>query len=136
MVPHDADPDDHPALNQKKKPGEGAEYKKPARKKKISKSRIIPRPEDLPEEIHCSCPGWKKFLDRYSLIHSLQREDFPDQGVSFVYLAHFYRTKNQARESSLSQEEFEHFFKDIGYDYNYSGNFESRWFEGIGVKVS
>jgi hypothetical protein len=27
------------------------------------------------------------------MINSLQREDFPDHGVSFVYLAHFYRKK-------------------------------------------
>jgi len=69
------------------------------------------------------------------MINSIQREDFPDHGVSFVYVAHFYRTINNAQESSLSQQEFEDFFSAIGYEYNYSGNFDSRWFEGIGVKI-
>ncbi len=129
----DSDPQDNPAMNHLKK-GRGAKNKKqPATKKRVAKP-CAPRPERLPEEVHCSYPGWEKFLDRYPMIHSLQREDFPDYGVSFVYVAHFYRTKNHSNESSLSQEEFEHFFKDIGYDYDYSGNFESRWFEGIGVK--
>ena len=70
------------------------------------------------------------------MIHSLQREDFPDHGVSFVYVAHFYRKKNNAEESSFAHEEFEDFFKDIGYTYDYSGNFESRWFEAIGIKIN
>jgi hypothetical protein len=69
------------------------------------------------------------------MINSIQREDFPDHGISFVYVAHFYQTEDSAEESYQSQEEFEHFFKDIGYKYDYSGNFESRWFEGIGVKI-
>ena len=131
----DSDPQDNPAMNQLKKSIGAKNTKQPASRKMVSKPRV-PRPEELPEEVHCSYPGWEKFLKRYPMIHSLQREDFPDSGVSFVYVAHFYHTKNHGKESSLSQTEFEHFFKDIGYDYDYSGNFESRWFEGIGVKVN
>jgi hypothetical protein len=108
--------------------------KQPARQKKVS-STCIPRPEDLPAEVKCTYPEWQKFLELYPMINSIQREDFPDHGVSFVYVAHFYRKKNNAKESSLAHEEFEDFFKDIGYSYDYSGNFESRWFEGIGVKI-
>jgi hypothetical protein len=136
MAPEDSDPKDHPAVNHRRK-GEQGDYKpikkQPPRKKKVS-GPCIPRPEDLPEEIKCTYPEWQKFLERYPMINSIQREDFPAHGVSFVYVAHFYRTKDNAEESSHSQEEFEHFFKDIGYEYDYSGNFESRWFEGIGVK--
>ncbi len=138
MVPEDPGPTDQPAVNprQKKTKGAGKHIKKqPARVKNISGS-CVPQPEDLPLELKCNYPGWQKFLIRYPLIHSIQREDFPDSGVSFVYAAHFYRTKNTAEESSLSQGEFEDFFRDIGYEYDYSGNFESRWFEGIGVKIS
>lgn len=36
----------------------------------------------------------------------------------------------------MRESEFFLFFKKIGYEYDYSGNFESRWFEGIGVKIS
>jgi hypothetical protein len=69
------------------------------------------------------------------MIDSVQREDFPEHGASFAYLAHFYRTAHTAEESSRAQEEFEDFFRAIGYTYDYSGNFESRWFEGIGVRI-
>lgn len=127
MVPEN--PADHPAVNHRRKGDKEAKK----RKKKVP-GLCVPRPEDLPEEVKCTYPEWQKFLERYPMINSIQREDFPDHGVSFVYVAHFYRTKNNAEESSHSQEEFEHFFKDIGYEYDYSGNFESRWFEGIGVK--
>jgi len=65
----------------------------------------------------------------------VQREDFPDHGASFAYVAHFYRTGNTADESSRAQKEFEDFFRDIGYEYDSSGNFESRWFEGVGVQI-
>jgi hypothetical protein len=86
--------------------------------------------------VKCNYPGWEAYLEQFPKIHSLQREDFPEHGVSFVYLAHFYRTENTADESSLAQKEFEAFFSKIGYEYDYSGNFESRWFEGIGVKIN
>jgi hypothetical protein len=137
-MPEDSDPADHPAVNP---PGKGEKKadkpikKQPARQKKVP-GPCIPRPEDLPGEIKCTYPEWQKFLDLYPMINSIQREDFQDHGVSFVYVAHFYRTKNTAEESSRSQEEFEGFFKDIGYTYDYSGNFESRWYEGIGVKFN
>ena len=107
---------------------------RPARDTMVAGS-CIPEPEDLPEEVKCNYPPWQEFLEKYPTINSLQREDFPEHGVSFVYVAHIYCTKNTAEESALSQKEFEDFFKDIGYEYDYSGNFESRWFEGIGVKI-
>ncbi|MDD1701094.1 MAG: hypothetical protein LUQ04_09940 [Methanoregula sp.] len=138
MVPEDFDPAEHPAVNhpQKEKKGVTKNIKKqPARQKKVS-TLCVPAPEDIPGEVKCNYPEWQKFLERYPMINSIQREDFPDQGVSFVYVAHFYRTKNNAEESSLSQGEFEDFFKEIGYEYDYSGNFESRWYEGIGIKFN
>jgi len=82
-----------------------------------------------------SCPEWEDILPRYPMIDSVQREDFPEQGASFAYLAHFYCTDNTVEESSRAQDEFEAFFKLIGYEYDYAGNFESRWFEGIGVRI-
>ena len=42
---------------------------------------------------------------------------------------------NTAEEGLSAQKEFEDFFKTIGYKYDYSGNYESRWFEGIGVHI-
>jgi hypothetical protein len=137
MVPEDSDPAAHTTGNQRRKREKGAnnQIKKPARKKKVSGS-CVPRPEDLSGEVKCNFPEWQKFLLLYPMINSLQREDFPDHGVSFVYVAHIYCTKNTAEESSRSQKEFEDFFKKIGYEYDYSGNFESRWFEGIGVKIN
>jgi len=136
MVPEDGNPADQPPVTHRRKgkKGRGGRAQKHP-SGKGNASGCVPRPEDLPEEVKCTYPGWQKFLERYPLINSIQREDFPDQGVSFVYVAHLYRTSDTADESAHSQEEFEHFFKDIGYKYNYSGNFESRWFEGIGVKI-
>jgi hypothetical protein len=137
MEPEDSDPAAHKRGNHDRKGRE----KDPARIKKhqntaqkITGAKIY-GPEDLPKEVKCNYPGWEAYLEQYPMVHSLQREDFPDYGVSFVYLAHFYRTKNTAEESSLAQKEFEEFFLKIGYTYDYSGNFESRWYEGIGVKI-
>lgn len=133
----------HKAPQTQKKGGAGgkAVAKKgkqlPERRKKQpapKKEENLPEPKDLPPDVKCNYPGWEPYLEQFPAIHSLQREDFPDHGVSFVYLAHFYRTKNTADESSLAQKEFEAFFSKTGYEYDYSGNFESRWFEGIGVK--
>ena len=110
----------------------------PERRKKQpapKKEENLPEPKDLPLDVKCNYPGWQSYLEQFPNIHSLQREDFPEHRVSFVYLAHFYRTKDTADESSLAQKEFEAFFSKIGYEYDYSGNFESRWFEGIGVKI-
>ena len=135
MVPEDSDPADHPSENHRRKGKNVTPAKKrPARKKKMP-GPCVPRPEDIPEDVKCTCPEWQKYLEQYPMINSIQREDFPDHGISFVYVAHFYHTKDNAEESSHSQEQFEHFFRDIGYEYDYSGNFESRWFEGIGVKI-
>jgi len=138
MVPKNSDPADNPAGDRRGKGEKGANKqitKRPAREKKVS-GPCTPKPEDIPAEVQCNYPAWQKFLLRYPMINSIQREDFPDYGVSFVYVAHIYCTTNTAQESSVSQEEFEDFFKKIGYEYDYSGNFDSRWFEGIGVKIN
>ncbi|OPY38355.1 MAG: hypothetical protein A4E35_00778 [Methanoregula sp. PtaU1.Bin051] len=82
-----------------------------------------------------SCPEWEDILLQYPMIDSVQREDFPEHGASFVHLAHFYRTDDTAKESFSAQEQFEAFFREVGYEYDYSGNFKSRWFEGIGVHI-
>jgi hypothetical protein len=137
MAPEDTNPAAHPGGNHDRK-GRGKahtrikQHQVPAQK--ITGANIC-GPEDLPKEVICNYPGWEVYLEQYPMVHSLQREDFPEHGVSFVYLAHFYRTKNTADESCLAQKEFEAFFLKIGYEYDYSGNFESRWFEGIGVKI-
>jgi hypothetical protein len=138
MVPGNPDPAAHIKGNPRQKGKKKANTpikKQPARRKKESVV-CVPRPEDLSGEARCNYPEWQNFLRRYPMINSLQREDFPEQGVSFVYVAHIYCTDNTAEESSLSQKEYEDFFSEIGYEYDYSGNFESRWFEGIGVKIN
>ena len=138
MVPEDSIPADFRAAKYRRngEKGNSKQTKDPSiREKKISVP-CVPKPEDISGEVKCNYPEWQKFFERYPMINSIQREDFPDQGVSFVYVAHFYRTKNNAEESSFSQEEYEDFFKEIGYEYDYSGNFDSRWFEGIGVKIN
>jgi hypothetical protein len=135
MVLDNSDNAEHMDINHRQKKATGHRKKQPARKKKIS-TPCVPAPEDIFGDAKCNYPKWQKCLEKYPMINSIQREDFPDQGVSFVYVAHFYRTKNNAEESSVSQGEFEDFFKEIGYEYDYSGNFESRWYEGIGVKFN
>ena len=80
-----------------------------------------------------SCIEWEGLLPRFPMIDSVQREDFPEHGASFVYLAHLYRTRDTPEESSRAQQEFEDFFRSIGYEYRSSGNYDSRWYEGIGV---
>jgi len=82
-----------------------------------------------------SCPEWKELLAHYPMIDSVQREDFPDHGASFVYLAHFYRTGNTEKEGTCAQEQFENFLGSIGYTFDSAANFKSRWFEGIGVRI-
>lgn len=72
----------------------------------------------------------------YPMIDSVQREDFPEHGASFTYLAHFYRTGDLAEEGSRATEEFKNFFRAIGYEFDTAKNYESRWFEGIGVKIT
>jgi len=137
MTPHKASRKDRPAADRSPQ-GKAHDPKKPETKP----ARTGRRPAVPVTDPGCilingkgSCPEWEGLLNRYPMIDSVQREDFPDQGASFAYLAHFYRTGNTAEESSRAQEEFLAFFQAIGYSYNYSGNFESRWFEGIGMQI-
>lgn len=137
MIHHKASPGDRLAANRSL---DGKPYddrpikKKPARTKK-GPAAPVTNPECILIDGQGSCPEWEDLLKKYPMIDSVQREDFPDHGASFTYLAHFYRTSNTAEESSRAQEEFLDFFRAIGYTYNYSGNFESRWFEGIGMHI-
>jgi hypothetical protein len=137
MAPEDAPPGDHPATNRslKQKPHAGKQTKKSPSRKKTGPSAPVARPECLLIKGKGSCPEWEELLLQYPMIDSVQREDFPDHGASFAYLAHFYRSGNTAEESSRAQKEFEDFLREIGYKYDYSGNFESRWYEGIGVQI-
>jgi hypothetical protein len=137
MAPEDAGPADHPTTNRslKAKKRAGQQRKKGHARKKTGPAALVTGPECLIIGGQGSCPEWHELLGHYPMIDSIQREDFPDHGASFVYLAHFYRTDNTAEEGSRAQEEFEGFFKKIGYEYDYAGNFDSRWFEGIGVKI-
>jgi len=136
MNPEAARPGDDPPKNRspKRKHDARPTGKKPAGKKNVP-AVPDPRPECVLIRGEGSCPEWEGLLVQYPMIDSVQREDFPEHGASFAYLAHFYRTGNTAEESSRAQKEFEEFFRAIGYDYDYSGNFESRWFEGIGINI-
>jgi hypothetical protein len=109
--------------------------KKVPPRKKTGPAVPVASPECILIQGQGSCPEWEELLVQYPMIDSVQREDFPDHGVSFAYLAHFYRSDNTADESSRAQKEFGDFFREIGYVYDYSGNYESRWFEGIGVHI-
>jgi hypothetical protein len=137
MAPEDAPPEDHPATNRslKQKLHAGKQTKKSPSRKKTGPAAPVARPECLLIKGKGSCPEWEELLLQYPMIDSVQREDFPDHGASFAYLAHFYRSGNTAEESSRAQKEFEDFLREIGYKYDYSGNFESRWYEGIGVQI-
>ena len=137
MAPEDAGIADHPGKNRslKRKQPAGKKIQNGVARKKTVPAVPVTGPECLIIGGQGSCPQWQELLVHYPMIDSIQREDFPDHGASFVYLAHFYRTENTAEEGSRAQEEFEDFFKEIGYAYDYSGNFNSRWFEGIGVKT-
>ncbi len=81
-----------------------------------------------------SCPGWLEILKKFPMIDSVQREDFPAHNVSFVYLAHFYRTRQRADERERALVEFKGFFSMTGYSLDSSGDYHSRWFEGVGIK--
>lgn len=137
MIPADAPTGDHPVtdrrLKRKKRAGKRTQMRAP--RKKAGPTAPVIRPECILIDGQGSCPEWEELLVRYPMIDSVQREDFPEHGVSFAYLAHFYRTGNTAEEGLSAQKEFEDFFKTIGYKYDYSGNYESRWFEGIGVHI-
>jgi hypothetical protein len=137
MTPHKASRNDRPAPDRSPQ-GKAQDPIKPETKP----ARAGNRPAIPVTDPGCiiingkgSCPEWEGLLKKYPMIDSVQREDFWDPGASFAYLAHFYRTGNTAEESARAQEDFLAFFQAIGYVYNYSGNFESRWFEGIGVQV-
>jgi hypothetical protein len=137
MISDNASPGDRPAANHslKGKQHDGRQIKKKPSQKKNEPAAPVIRPGCILIDGQGSCPEWNELLEKYPMIDSVQREDFPDHGASFTYLAHFYRTRNTAEESSRAQEEFEDFFRAIGYSCNYSGNFESRWFEGIGMRI-
>jgi len=137
MAPEDAGIADHPGKNRslKRKQPAGKKIQKGSSRKKTVPAVPVTGPECLIIGGQGSCPQWHELLVHYPMIDSIQREDFQDHGASFVYLAHFYRTDNTAEEGSRAQQQFENFFKEIGYTYDYSGNFNSRWFEGIGIKT-
>ena len=137
MAPVDAPTGDHPAADRlsKRKLQDGNPVKKRLARRKTGQAAPVARPECHFIAGQGSCPEWQGLLSQFPMIDSVQREDFPEHGASFAYLAHFYRTGNIAEENSCAQEEFEDFFRAIGYEYDYAGNFESRWFEGIGVKT-
>jgi hypothetical protein len=137
MTPDSAPRKDQPAPDRslKRKQHAGRQTKKSSSRKKKVPAAPETRPECILIKGWGSCPEWEELLKQYPMIDSVQREDFPDHGASFAYLAHFYRTGNTAEESSRAQKEFEDFFRAVGYKYDYSGNFESRWFEGIGVQI-
>jgi hypothetical protein len=137
MNPEDTPPGDRTVTNRslKRKQHDGKPTKKVTPRKKTGPVVPAASPECISIDGQGSCPEWEELLLQYPMIDSVQREDFPDHGASFAYLAHFYRSDNTADESSRAQKEFGDFFRAIGYVYNYSGNFESRWFEGIGVHI-
>jgi hypothetical protein len=137
MAPEDAGTADYPGKNRslKRKPRTGKKIKKRPAGNKTGPAAPVTGPECLIIGGQGSCPEWQELLFHHPMIDSIQREDFPDHGASFVYLAHFYRSENTREESARAEEEFEAFFKAIGYRYDYSGNFASRWYEGIGVKT-
>jgi hypothetical protein len=137
MTPEDAPPKNHPAANRspKRNQHDAEQTKKRPPRKKTGPAAPVFSPACILIDGQGSCPEWEGLLRQYPMIDSVQREDFPEHGASFAYLAHFYRTRNTVEESSRAQEEFEDFFRAIGYKYDYSGNFESRWFEGIGVQI-
>lgn len=132
-VPHGDSRTTKQALKQKRQGG-----KQPAVKSSGKKT-----PPAVPDARHdCliignegCCPEWQELLAHYPMIDSVQREDFQQHGASFVYLAHFYRTGDTARESSCAKKQFRNFFRSIGYTFDSAGNFKSRWFEGIGVRI-
>ncbi len=137
MTPEDALPGDDPPPNRSMKRAQHAakRTKKSTPRKKTGHADPLSRPGCILIKGQGSCPEWEDLLAQYPMIDSVQREDFPDHGASFAYVAHIYRTGDTAEESSRAQKEFEDFFRAIGYTYDYSGNFESRWYEGIGIQI-
>lgn len=135
MTPDKASPKNHPATDNslKRKKHEVQQTTKSSPRKKTGSAKPDTKPGCILIGGEGSCPEWEDLLIPYPMIDSVQREDFPDQGASFAYLAHFYRTDDMAGESSRAQKEFEDFFRAIGYTFDSSGNHESRWYEGVGV---
>ncbi len=135
MTPEDGHPGNQPAGSPVRKRAQQAGQ--PAKKRNIREKNALPfsQPRCILIDGQGSCPEWDGLLVQYPMIDSVQREDFPEHGASFAYLAHFYRTPDRAGESSRAEKEFKKFFRAIGYTYDYSGDYESRWFEGVGVKI-
>lgn len=74
-------------------------------------------PEDLTEEDKCNYPPWKKYLEKYPMIHAIGRH--PDQfeeNSCTVDLTHFYTTDDVEKEEEEAEEQFNDFFRDIGFD--------------------
>lgn len=126
-----------------RRPARSRQKKRPAGKQKAirpTRKRSAPALPDSPHECLIigetgACPDWQEILVGYPLIDSVQREDFPEHGASFVYLAHFYRSRKLAKERSCAQKQFRNFFRSIGYTFDSAGDFKSRWFEGIGIRA-
>jgi hypothetical protein len=137
MTPKDTPTDKRPSPGHslKRKPHAKKQAKKSASRQKSRPAAPVARPECILIGGQGSCPEWEELLVQYPMIDSVQREDFPDHDASFVYLAHFYRTDNTPEESSRAKKEFRGFFRAIGYTYDSSGDFESRWFEGVGIHI-
>jgi len=129
---------DQPATNDSLKRGQRdkKETKRRPPRRRTGPAVPVTKPGCILIKGEGACPEWEELLVQYPMIDSVQREDFPEHGASFAYLAHFYRTGDTAEESARAREEFEDFFRVIGYRYDHSGNYESRWFEGIGVHLT
>ena len=138
MAHQEAPPEEPPAADRSRKRKQHAVNQTTKRffRKKTAPAAPASRPECIFIAGEGSCPEWQELLVQYPMIDSVQREDFPQHGASFTYLAHFYHTDNPAEEGSRAQEEFKRFFRAIGYEYDSAEDFKSRWFESIGVKIS
>jgi len=86
MAPEDAPPGDHPGTNRtlKRKQHTGKQTKKRSSRKKSGPTVPFIRPECILIDGQGSCPEWEGLLAQYPMIDSVQREDFPEYGVSFV----------------------------------------------------
>jgi hypothetical protein len=73
-------------------------------------------PEDLTEEEKCNYPLWKKYLEKYPLIHSIDRRDYPEDEFCTVFLTHFYSSDDLNKEEKDAEKQFDEFFKDIGFN--------------------
>ncbi len=137
MTPEVAPAGKRPAsrLSGRRKPAPGRQAVEQQAANKTGQEPVADEPECRTIPGEGSCPEWHDLLAQFPMIDSVQREDFPEHGASFAYVAHFYRTNTIARESSCAKTQFEKFFRAIGYKYDSSGNYKSRWFEGIGIRI-